>query len=231
MATPKVRDIIRRAMLLIGAIAVGETPSDDEAQDGLQTLNDMLDSWALERLMVYTITRTVFALVPGQQMHSLGLTGNFNIARPPKIERAGLVIAGNETPIDIVDFAGWSRISAKATAGVPTAVWDDAEYPLRRLWFYPVPQAGQSVALYTWNPISKFASINDDAVFPPGYWRAIRYCLAVELAGEYEREVPGAVLAIAVAARSTIKSSNLPKPIMDLDPALGGARPFNILTG
>ena len=65
MAT--VRDIIRRSMLLIGAIAVGETPTDEEAQDGLQTLNDMLEKRQVRKSGFRTeATRKVLNTPPAQ---------------------------------------------------------------------------------------------------------------------------------------------------------------------
>ena len=41
MTTPF--DIITRAMKDIGALAAGEVPTADEAQDGFDMMNDMLD--------------------------------------------------------------------------------------------------------------------------------------------------------------------------------------------
>ena len=46
-------DIITRAMKDIGAVAAGEVPTADEAQDGLDMLNDMIAQWSNENMMVF----------------------------------------------------------------------------------------------------------------------------------------------------------------------------------
>jgi len=46
MTTPY--DIITRAMKDIGALASDENPTADEAQDGLDMLNDMIAQWSNE---------------------------------------------------------------------------------------------------------------------------------------------------------------------------------------
>ena len=57
MPTPL--DIITRAMKDIGAIASGETPTPQEAQDGFDMLNDMIDQWSNESQMTYYKTEIV----------------------------------------------------------------------------------------------------------------------------------------------------------------------------
>ena len=49
MTTPL--DIITRAMKDIGALAAGENPTADEAQDGLDMLNDMIAQWSNENML------------------------------------------------------------------------------------------------------------------------------------------------------------------------------------
>jgi hypothetical protein len=46
-------DIIKQSMKDIGAIGSRETPTTDEAQDALATLNQMLAMWRTQSLTVY----------------------------------------------------------------------------------------------------------------------------------------------------------------------------------
>jgi hypothetical protein len=62
-----VRDLIKGSLRLLGATATGETPSSEEQADALATLNALLDSWSLERLMITEKIREQFALVAGKQ--------------------------------------------------------------------------------------------------------------------------------------------------------------------
>ena len=49
-------DIISRALKDIGALEAGEVPTADAAQDAFDMLNDMLDQWSNEGMMVYNYT-------------------------------------------------------------------------------------------------------------------------------------------------------------------------------
>ena len=53
-------DQINAALRLIGQLAEGETPSAATSQDALAALNQMLDSWSIERLSVYNTQDQVF---------------------------------------------------------------------------------------------------------------------------------------------------------------------------
>lgn len=74
MTTPY--DIITRAMKDIGALASGENPTADEAQDGLDMLNDMIAQWSNENMMVFYCTEIVFPCVQNQIQYTLGPGGN-----------------------------------------------------------------------------------------------------------------------------------------------------------
>jgi hypothetical protein len=68
-------DIITRAMKDIGALAAGEVPTADEAQDGLDMLNDMLAQWSHETQMVTYKTEIIFPTVQNQIQYTIGPGG------------------------------------------------------------------------------------------------------------------------------------------------------------
>jgi hypothetical protein len=68
-------DIISRAMKDIGALAAGETPAPAEAQDAFDMLNDMIDQWSNEQMMVYYKTEIIFTLTAGQTQYTIGPGG------------------------------------------------------------------------------------------------------------------------------------------------------------
>jgi hypothetical protein len=65
-------DIISRALKDIGALESGETPTADAAQDAFDMLNDLVDQWSNEDMMVFNITEIIFPVIPGQVQYSLG---------------------------------------------------------------------------------------------------------------------------------------------------------------
>ena len=65
-------EIISRALKDIGALEAGETPTPDAAQDALDMLNDLIDQWSNENMMVFNVTEIIFPVIPGQIQYSLG---------------------------------------------------------------------------------------------------------------------------------------------------------------
>ena len=79
-------DQIYAALRLIGQLAEGETPSAETAQDALTALNQMLDSWSIERLSVYTTQDQEFTWPANTISRTLGPTGNFVGLRPVQLD-------------------------------------------------------------------------------------------------------------------------------------------------
>jgi len=73
-------DIISRALKDIGALESGETPTPDAAQDAFDMMNDLIDQWSNEDMMVFNITEIVFPVIAGQVQYTIGpdpSTANF----------------------------------------------------------------------------------------------------------------------------------------------------------
>jgi len=68
-------DIISRALKDIGALEAGETPTADAAQDAFDMLNDILDQWSNEDMMVSYKTEIIFPIVNGQTQYTIGQGG------------------------------------------------------------------------------------------------------------------------------------------------------------
>lgn len=88
-------DIISRAMKDIGALAAGEVPTADEAQDCLDVLNDMVDQWSNENLMVFYKTEIVFPCVQNQVQYTLGPSGNVGATFTGSISGFTLTVPSN----------------------------------------------------------------------------------------------------------------------------------------
>jgi len=68
-------DTISRALKDIGALEAGETPTPEAAQDAFDMLNDMLDQWSNEDMMVFYKTEIVFSITSGQTQYTIGPGG------------------------------------------------------------------------------------------------------------------------------------------------------------
>lgn len=230
-------NLIRRAMLLIGAVATGESPSAEESQDGLSTLNEMLSAWNTQRLMTYQVGRYTFNLIAGQQDYSVGSGGGWSPTRLVKVEAAWLRATSltpvQEWPLELVDLDKWALISEKSTQSpYPQLLYYETSYPLAAAHVWPVPSQINAVILDAWVPLTSVANLTTSIDLPPGYERALRYNLAVEMAPEYGKgALDPTVVALANASKNDVRRLNLSSPIAQLDPALSrGGGAYNIFT-
>lgn len=77
--------IIKSAMRKVGVLTKTENPSADEAQDGLEMLNDLLSSFSNDSMVIYARYSEDFTLSGGTGSYTIGTGGAFNTARPVKI--------------------------------------------------------------------------------------------------------------------------------------------------
>lgn len=235
------------ALREIGVLAQGEPIDGDTQTDCQLRANLMLDSWNAERLMIFQVQRTIndingnpLALTAGQQTYTVGAGGNFNIPRPARIERMGIISLTNpqqplELPMDYLTDEQWANIPVKnIQSSLPLMVWDDQGFPLRNLWYWCVPNIQVNTAIYVWTALTQFTSLTTSYELPPAYMEAVVYNLALRLGPSY---APGSAVNPATAAMASqaiqrVKGMNA--PILDIycDPALitqvGGS--YNWLT-
>lgn len=226
-------DIIKSSLRLINAIAPGESVPSDEAQDALSVLNDMLDAWNAERLMIFTITIAEYPLVVGQQTYTLGPGGNFDAARPTRIDSVSIVNLQNpnqplELKIQYLTDAEWQNIPVKnIPTTVPLKVYDDGAFPLRNLSYWGIPTVNINTRIYSWTALTQFPDLRTGLTFPPGYYEALRYNLALRLAPEWGESADPQVVGLAAESKARIKSVNITPIDLRCDNALtsnnGGA--------
>lgn len=94
------REIITGSMRLIRVVGANETPTDEDMQVSLESLQGMLDSFNTDLLNIYTISPVRFMFTPGAEKYTLGPavdsagnpTGaNWVIERPMRVEKAVLL--------------------------------------------------------------------------------------------------------------------------------------------
>lgn len=87
--TTTANDIITGALRFINQYAPGESLSSADAEDALQTLNDLLESLSTDQASVYASNENVFQYTPGQYQYTIGnySGGTF----------AGIVTSGSPT--------------------------------------------------------------------------------------------------------------------------------------
>jgi hypothetical protein len=219
-------DLIRGAMRLIGAVDPGEELTASEAADGLELLNELLESLSNEGLACHQILQENFALSSGVASYTVGSGATFNTTRPLNILSAFLRDSGTDYPLGILTREEYDRIQGKTTQSQPEYLLYTPSVANGVITLYGVPAKAYAVTdgLYinSQKQLQQFTGLTTAIVLPPGYKRMLRYNLAPELAPEYNRKVPDAVLAIARESKAAVKRLNSRTPTLRLD-HLGGS--------
>lgn len=223
-------DMIQRSMRLLGALGQGETPTAQEQTDGLYALNAMLDSWSIERLMVYNVVEENFTWTGGSTYQTMGSGGNFNTTRPSKLENGFSRVNNVDYPYELVSKETYDHVVAKSTvtSTFPRIIYADYGYPLITLYAYPVPVSSLDVHFNSWKQLQSFATGTTELSLPPGYQRALEYNLAMEMSTDFSLPVPPNVAATAITAKGNIKRLNKVSMVANLDAAIVKESRYNI---
>jgi hypothetical protein len=190
-------DLVQSSMRLIGALASGETPSTDEAADGLLVLQQLLDSWSADEMLVFATAKLVLTTVNGTASYTPG-------SRPLKILSADVVTGGNTHPVAVVGPDGWAQVPDRnASSSLPRAVYCDYAYPTALVYVAPIPNIVMSINLYATVDLATLANGAATFTMPEGYARAVRYNLAMDLAPEYGRMTAPEMANVAAIAAQT----------------------------
>jgi hypothetical protein len=229
-------DIINGALRLIGMLAEGETPSPETSNDSLTAMNQMIDSWSAERLSIFSTQDQVFTWPANTISRTLGPSGNFVGNRPVQLDDSTYFLDptnGVSYGIKIINQQQYNGIAVKTvTSTYPQVIWLNMNMPDIEMFVYPVPTRALTWHFVSVTELTQPAALATVLSFPPGYLRAFRYNLAVELSSEFGLEPPKNVARIAMASKRVIKRVNNPDDLMSLPYSIVGTRQrFNIYAG
>ena len=256
-----VRELLNGAHRLLGLTSSGNVLPEAVYQDNLPALNQMLDSWTTERLSVFCTQDQVFTWEPNNRVRTLGPTGDFLYplatqgGDPLTTENDDLIVpSGYETQrpvlledstyfrdpstnvsygIKFINQLQYNNIAVKTvTSTFPQVMWVNMTLPNITLSVYPVPTRTLEFHFVSVAPLTSATGLETALLFPPGYLRAFRYNLALELAPEFNTEPASDVRRIAMVSKRNLKRINSPKDIMAMPYSLMARRNrFNIFAG
>jgi hypothetical protein len=236
MAIYTADDQINGALRVLGILAEGETPSAATSQDALTALNQMIDSWNIERLSVFNTQDQTYSWTPGLKTQTLGPSGDFVGNRPVMIDDSTYFrdpANGISFGIKLINQQQYDGIAVKTvTSTYPQVMWINMEYPNITMTIYPVPTKVLEWHFISVEELMSVPSLSTNILMPPGYLRAFKYNLACEIANEFGIEPPPNVARIAMTSKRNLKRINNPDDIMSLPYSIVGTRQrFNIFAG
>lgn len=161
-----------------------------------------------------TVTMTANATVtPAGNPEPVTYTipGDFAIPRPNRITHGFTRYSQLDFTIEVtMSQTRFLEILYKAQPGPwPVVAWYNAQMPYGLLNFYQTPGNAGELHLFT-DTILSDLTLNQTVVLPPGYARALKWCLAEELWPEYwgTTPIPGPLAKKAAESLDLIKALN-----------------------
>jgi len=226
-------ELIKGSLRLIGMLAEGEEPSADTMQDSIMAMNQMIQSWDTERLSVFGTMDQVFTWPAYEMTRTIGPTGNFVGERPIEIDDATYFkdpSSGLSFGVKLINQQQYDGIAFKTvTSTYPQVMWVNNSFPDMTMTIYPVPIKALEWHIISVETLHEVTSVATDIYFPPGYLRAFRYNLAMELAPEFGVEPSPQVQRIAMTSKRNLKRINNPGDLMAVPyPIVATRQRYNI---
>lgn len=213
--------LITGSMRLIEAVESGEAPTTDEQTDALAVLNQLLDSWSIQGLAVYRREFSPYVTAASQASYVIGAGEEWDGARPTAIAEAYVTIDGYDYGLRVLTDSEYASEPNKTLeSSVPESIYYDPAYPDGRVYVVPVPDTALTITLVHDEAFTALASVSTSLSFPPGYERALRYALAVELAPEFGKKPSPIVISTAAESIGLIKARNIQPAFASFDMTL-----------
>jgi len=227
-------DLIQLSLREAGIIGVGQTPGAEDINDSLRLLNAMMGQWSRRRWIVYHLVDVVFQAT-GALSYTVGPGGNFNTARPDKIESAFFrqTVQAPPNNVDYPLVPLWSReeynlIALKSLASFPQAYFYDSAWPMGFLYVWPVPNDQYEIHISVKDALQTFPTLTTEINLPPEYEEALHYNLAVRLRPLFQLPADPQIIQLAKLALNTIKNANAQIPSLQLPSDLVRGSQYNI---
>jgi hypothetical protein len=202
-------DIVDLSLRDAGIIGVGQTALAEDANRALTRLNFMLGQWQVQRWLVYHLIDSA-KVATGAQSYTVGPGGDFNVAvAPDRLENAffrQLPSIANALPIDypleiLEAREDYNSIALKTLTTFPSYIFYDSDFPLGRVYPWPVPQANLYEVHITLKAVlTQIANLATVVNLPLEYFEALYLNLAVALRDAYD--LPPKEVLIARAKKS-----------------------------
>ena len=122
-----------------------------------------------------------------------------------------------------------SDLFKTVTSTYPQVMWINSTFPDMEMTIYPVPIKTLEWHIISVEQLNEVTSVATDMYFPPGYLRAFRYNLAMELAPEFGVEPSPQVQRIAMTSKRDLKRINNPNDLMAIPyPIVATRQRYNI---
>ena len=221
-------DLIKGAMQHLSVISIGEEPSAEDAEVGLIALNNLLDSWSNDNLMIYAKTLDTIPLIANQQSVTVGPTGSFVTTRPVFVDAASYIVFQNVTyMLQKWTLTDYNSLVDKAVAtGIPTGFFPAMNFPDIQITFAPIPSQAMTFMLWSNKQITTVPLVSTVINLPPGYKLALESALAENIASKFQVPIPSSVSLLAARSRRALTRTNSQAALMQMPYGIPGTQNY-----
>ena len=240
-----VQQLLVDALQDAGVLGIDEPIEQPMLNKALFRANGLLSQWARKRWLCYALEE--YSVVStGARTYTVGLIQNINISpRPDRLEYAFLRILNNgggsfssdfssdfsgvgqsslpvDLPLDII-YSGedYAKIPVKELGTIAWRIYYKPEWPVGLLFPWPIPQASTyEIHVLFKTVIPRFASLQQQIIFPPEYAEALHWCLARRYRASYQLPADPTIDSLARDGLNTIRLANTAVGVLKMPSAL-----------
>lgn len=200
----KAIDVVHASARVLGILASGENLQSDQLKDGLSALSGLLAQWATSSLLVYKADEIVIPL-------TAGIT-EYTVYQPvPNLsDTAYLTTLDHKCKVTLIRD---TNISIDCRNPI---IYSQEPDRLKLVIDQPDSTA-LTIRVFS---LPTDIQAEDDLELPAHYERALKFALAIEIAPEYQQDVPIIVQSQFAQAIRMLKRSNSTPIYANPDPAL-----------
>lgn len=218
-----VQDIVEDAYELSGIIGDGDTPTAAQLAVGLSRYNSMMQSIGVASNRTW-LRKTVSVAMANATLSYNISAAPVSTSRPIRIIGAYIRSGTTDTPLYRISKQEYFEITNKATSGVPTMYWYDADAPTGALYVYPVPATASLPLTVYLDIVHQYEDAQlSDTFDAPAVWKeAAVYQLTIRLCARYGRDVDPDLTAAAKLALAIAQGQDYMENLPMTEPATRG---------
>lgn len=192
--------VINDAYINAGILEAGESPDSEQVAFAMRRLNNILNQLQTQGLRLWLQSDVSIPPVAGQNLYTLGSTGNVAMTRPTRVIYAYYRDSSDQDyPLIPLSWNDWITLSEKvpnnpALEGAINSYFVDKQVNTLNVYLWLTPDAVAAtgtVHLVLQQQQTNVVQLNDSMVFPPEWF----LCLGWMLASEISTGQPQAIVA------------------------------------
>lgn len=192
--------LIKGALRLAGVIAQGETPTASQISDASESLNLMTKAWMADGMPLWAIETLSIPFVAGQNTYTISTPKLLKPIQSWNRNTSSQV----DIPVRMISREEYNILGNKSTTGNPIQIFFNPNRDSTEIKVFPTPDsisaAQNTLYLVAQRPYQDFDTASDTPDFPQEWYEAVKYGLAVRLAGEYNIDIETRRVLVAEAA-------------------------------